>query len=121
MFYFHGMKGTDFALVSDANLQINGHLIATRPQGRARDFTWVQALAVLFDSNTTLLIAPNHVALRDDHVDALSLRWNGRDIPIPTGGYAEWTNYEGGGVGRTGGDGSEGDTDRGGGEPDVRV
>ncbi|KAJ0963779.1 hypothetical protein J5N97_028901 [Dioscorea zingiberensis] len=93
MFYFHGIKGADFALVSDANLQINAHLIGTRPQGRARDFTWVQALAVLFDSNTTLLIAANRVSLWDDRVDALSLRWNGRDIPIPTD--AEWTDYDG--------------------------
>ncbi|KAF2321770.1 hypothetical protein GH714_002636 [Hevea brasiliensis] len=33
MFYFHGEKGGNFAIVSDDNLQINAHLIGTRPQG----------------------------------------------------------------------------------------
>ncbi|KAK1429131.1 hypothetical protein QVD17_11334 [Tagetes erecta] len=34
MFYFHGGKGRDFALVSDTNLQINAHFIGSRPNGR---------------------------------------------------------------------------------------
>ena len=48
MFYFHGAKGGNFAVISDDNLQINMHFIGTRPEGRTRDFTWVQALAVMF-------------------------------------------------------------------------
>ena len=47
MFYFHGTKGGNFAIVSDDNLQINVHFMGTRPEGRTRDFTWVQALAVM--------------------------------------------------------------------------
>ncbi|KAG4191797.1 hypothetical protein ERO13_A07G117750v2 [Gossypium hirsutum] len=38
MFYFHGAKGGNFAIVSDDNLQINAHFIGTRPQGRTRDY-----------------------------------------------------------------------------------
>ncbi|XWS28412.1 hypothetical protein CRYUN_Cryun25bG0066500 [Craigia yunnanensis] len=47
MFYFHGAKNGNFAIVSDDKLQINAHFIGTRPQGRTRDFTWVQALAFI--------------------------------------------------------------------------
>ncbi|KAI9195849.1 hypothetical protein LWI28_018700 [Acer negundo] len=61
MFYFHGAKGGNFAIVSDDNLQINAHFIGTRPQGRTRDYTWVQALAVMFDSHT-LVISANRVS-----------------------------------------------------------
>ncbi|GLT44722.1 hypothetical protein SLA2020_186050 [Shorea laevis] len=82
MFYFHGAKGGNFAIVSDDNLQINAHFIGTRPQGRTRDFTWVQALAVMFDTHT-LVIAANKVSHWDDNVDALSVRWDGDTISIP--------------------------------------
>ncbi|GKU93581.1 hypothetical protein SLEP1_g7164 [Rubroshorea leprosula] len=82
MFYFHGAKGGNFAIVSDDNLQINAHFIGTRPQGRTRDFTWVQALAVMFDTHT-LVVAANKVSHWDDSVDALSVRWDGETINIP--------------------------------------
>lgn len=55
MFYFHGAKGEDFALVSDDQFQINVHFIGKRPEGRTRDFTWVQALAVMFGSHTLVI------------------------------------------------------------------
>ncbi|KAM0944925.1 hypothetical protein DsansV1_C10g0097051 [Dioscorea sansibarensis] len=93
MFYFHGVKGADFALVSDERLQINAHLIGTRPEGRARDFTWVQTLAVMFESHT-LVIAAKRVAVWDDHVDALALRWDGREVLVPTDGDAEWRSVD---------------------------
>ncbi|ESR37837.1 hypothetical protein KPL70_024328 [Citrus sinensis] len=89
MFYFHGAKGGNFAIVSDDNLQINAHFIGTRPEGRTRDYTWVQALAVMFDTHA-LVIAANRVSHWDDNVDALSIRWNGKAIDIPTDGDAEW-------------------------------
>ncbi|GKV28826.1 hypothetical protein SLEP1_g37824 [Rubroshorea leprosula] len=89
MFYFHGAKGGNFAIVSDDDLQINAHLIGTRPEGRTRDFTWVQTLAIMFDSHT-LVIAANRVAQWDDNVDALSIKWDGQAIEIPTEGNAEW-------------------------------
>ncbi|EOY33037.1 Late embryogenesis abundant protein-related [Theobroma cacao] len=94
MFYFHGSKDGNFAIVSDDKLQINAHFIGTRPQGRTRDFTWVQALAVMFDTHT-LVIAANRVSHWDDNVDALSVRWNGEAVNIPYDGEAEWrTNGE---------------------------
>lgn len=91
MFYFHGAKGGDFALVSDDNLHINAHFIGTRPEGRTRDFTWVQALSVMYDSHT-LVIAAKRVAVWDENVDALLIRYDGKDVSVPTDGETEWRN-----------------------------
>ena len=89
MFYFHGTKGGNFAIISDQNLQINAHFIGTRPQGRTRDFTWVQALAVMFEAHT-LVIGAKRVPQWNDTVDALTASWDGEPIQIPTDGEAEW-------------------------------
>ncbi|EEF32101.1 structural constituent of cell wall, putative [Ricinus communis] len=89
MFYFHGAKGGNFAVVSDNNLQINAHFIGTRPQGRTRDFTWVQALSVMFDTHN-LVIAAKKVSTWNDNIDALIVKWDGEAISIPTDGQAEW-------------------------------
>nr|CAN62097.1 hypothetical protein VITISV_016029 [Vitis vinifera] len=89
MFYFHGAKGGDFAIVSDDNLHINAHFIGTRPATRTRDFTWVQAFSVMFDTHT-LVIAADRVSHWDDDVDALIVRWDGETVTIPTDGEAEW-------------------------------
>ncbi|MCD7457415.1 hypothetical protein HAX54_035038 [Datura stramonium] len=62
MFYFHGAKETDFAIVSDDNLHINAHLIGTRPKGRSAISTCVQTLS-----------------------------WNGEIVNVPTDGDAEWS------------------------------
>ncbi|KAF6167913.1 hypothetical protein GIB67_027691 [Kingdonia uniflora] len=94
MFYFHGAKGGDFALVSDTDLQINGHFIGTRPMGRRRDFTWVQALSVMFDSHT-LVLAAKRISHWDNKVDALIVRWDGKKVEIPTDGEAEWRTNDG--------------------------
>lgn len=96
MFYFHGAKGGNFALVSDDQLQINAHFIGTRPEGRPRDFTWVQALAVMFESHT-LVLAARRVAKWDDSFDALAFRWDGKEVDVPTDGEAEWQTRTGGG------------------------
>lgn len=98
MFYFHGAKGRDYTLVSDDQLQINAHFIGTRPEGRLRDFTWVQALATMFD-NHTFIISAKRVAEWDDNVDALSVKWDGEEIVIPSDGDAElriMSDYESG-------------------------
>uniref|UniRef100_A0A7N0UYN8 Uncharacterized protein n=1 Tax=Kalanchoe fedtschenkoi TaxID=63787 RepID=A0A7N0UYN8_KALFE len=89
MFYFHGAKGGDFALVSDKNLHINAHFIGTRPAGRTRDYTWVQAVSIMFDTHT-LDLAAKKVSKWDDKIDCLAVRWNGEIIRIPTSGEAEW-------------------------------
>lgn len=90
MFYFHGAKETDFAIVSDDNLHINAHLIGTRPKGRKRDFTWVQTLSVMFDTDT-LVVGTKQVSHWDEKVDALIVQWNGKTITVPTDGDAEWS------------------------------
>ncbi|KAH7838877.1 hypothetical protein Vadar_032176 [Vaccinium darrowii] len=89
MFYFHGQKGGNFAVVSDDNLQINAHFIGSRPQGRTRDYTWVQALSVMFDTHT-LVLGAKRVSQWDDNVDSLLVKWDGNEINIPTNGDAEW-------------------------------
>ncbi|KAK3206019.1 hypothetical protein Dsin_020065 [Dipteronia sinensis] len=89
MFYFHGAKGGNFAIVSDDNLHINAHFIGTRPEGRTRDYTWVQALAVMFDTHT-LVIAAKRVSHWDDNVEALTVRWDGETVEVPTDGEEEW-------------------------------
>lgn len=90
MFYFHGSKGHDFAIVSDESLHINAHFIGNRPAGRSRDFTWVQALSVMFGTDT-LVLAANRVSHWDDSVDALVVKWNGGSVSVPTDGDAEWS------------------------------
>lgn len=95
VFYFHGDKGGNFAIVSDDNLHINAHFIGTRPQGRTRDYTWVQSLAVMFDTHT-LVISAKRVSHWGDKVDALSIRWDGDSVDLPLDDDAEWeTNAEG--------------------------
>ncbi|XP_004296206.1 PREDICTED: uncharacterized protein LOC101296556 [Fragaria vesca subsp. vesca] len=89
MFYFHGAKGGNFAIVSDENLHINVQFIGTRPEGRTRDFTWIQAIAIMFDSHT-LVIGAKRVFKWDDKVDALMVKWNGESVDIPEYGGAEW-------------------------------
>ncbi|KAF2300592.1 hypothetical protein GH714_014223 [Hevea brasiliensis] len=89
MFYFHGEKGGNFAIVSDDNLHINAHFIGTRPQGRTRDFTWVQALSVMFDTHN-LVIAAKKVSQWNDNIDALTVRWDGQEINVPNDEAAEW-------------------------------
>ncbi|KAK4356398.1 hypothetical protein RND71_025369 [Anisodus tanguticus] len=83
-------KETDFAIVSDDNLHINAHLIGTRPQGRKRDYTWVQTLSVMFDTHT-LVLGAKKASHWDEKVDALIMQWNGETVDVPTDGDAEWS------------------------------
>ncbi|KAI0491281.1 hypothetical protein KFK09_025541 [Dendrobium nobile] len=94
MFYFHGAKGGNFALVSDRHLHINAHFIGIRPVGRSRDFTWVQALAIMFESHS-LVIAARRVAVWDDSVDVLSLLFDGVAIALPIESDGEWRSQTG--------------------------
>ncbi|XP_010541339.1 PREDICTED: uncharacterized protein LOC104814833 [Tarenaya hassleriana] len=94
MFYFHGARGGNFAIVSDHNLQINAHFIGTRPAGRTRDFTWVQAFNVMFESHN-LVIAAKRVDQWDDKVDEFTLRWNDEPIALPDDEQSEWRAFSG--------------------------
>ncbi|KAG6500084.1 hypothetical protein ZIOFF_039898 [Zingiber officinale] len=72
MFYFHDAKGGDFRLVSDEHFQNNAHFIEWQPARHARDFTWVQALAVIFNTHW-LVVSEYHMSAWDDGVNALAV------------------------------------------------
>ncbi|KAK1360724.1 Late embryogenesis abundant protein-related [Heracleum sosnowskyi] len=82
VFYFHGKSDQHFSLVSDQNIQINARFIGHRPAGRTRDFTWIQALGLLFNSHTFSLEAIKS-ATWDNEVDHLKFSYDGEEIPIP--------------------------------------
>ncbi|KAG0564776.1 hypothetical protein KC19_8G139200 [Ceratodon purpureus] len=86
-FYFHGRKNQDFCLVSDSDLHINAHFIGKRPEGRARDFTWVQALGFVYGPHA-LTIAAKRVAKWDNAVDQLQLSYNGQPLELKGSSWA---------------------------------
>ena len=90
-FYFHGRKDQDFCMVSDSDLHINAHFIGKRPEGRTRDFTWVQALGFVFGPHT-LTIAANRVAKWDEAVDQLQFAYNGQALELQG---SAWTSSDG--------------------------
>ncbi|KAF5730648.1 hypothetical protein HS088_TW19G00240 [Tripterygium wilfordii] len=93
VFYFHGKSNEHFSLVSDLNLQINAHFIGHRPAGRTRDFTWIQALGILFDSQTFSLEATKAAAWNDE-VDLIKFTHNGKELIIPEGNLSVWQSSD---------------------------
>ncbi|KAL9667057.1 hypothetical protein QQ045_001403 [Rhodiola kirilowii] len=93
VFYFHGKRNEHFTLVSDLNFQINARFIGLRPAGRARDYTWIQALGFLFNSKTFTLEA-TRAADWDDQVDHLKFGFNEKEIIIPQGHLSKWESPE---------------------------
>ncbi|CAN6806914.1 unnamed protein product [Brassica oleracea] len=89
VFYFHGKSNEEFSLVSDSDLQINGRFIGHRPAGRARDFTWIQALGFLFNSHKFSLDAAKS-ATWDSEVDHLKFTFDGQDLFVPEETLATW-------------------------------
>lgn len=89
VFYFHGKSNEHYTLVSDFNLQINSHFIGLRPEGRTRDYTWIQALGFLFDSQTFSLEATK-AATWDDEIDHLKFSSNREELVIPEGHLSSW-------------------------------
>ncbi|KAF3455014.1 hypothetical protein FNV43_RR05462 [Rhamnella rubrinervis] len=86
---FTSMKLKEETLQSSRMMNSNAHFIGTRPQRRTIDFTWVQALSIMFETHT-LVIAAKRVSHWDDNVDALIVRLDGEAVKIPTDGDAEW-------------------------------
>lgn len=84
VFYFYGRKNRDFCLVSDTDLHINAHFIGTRPPGRTRDNTWVQALGFVFGPHTLTIAAQRNVAHWDNQVDHLTFTYNGEPLQLTT-------------------------------------
>lgn len=81
--YFHGKSNEHFSLVSDLNLQINGRFIGHRPAGRTRDYTWIQALGILLNSQS-FRVEATKVAKWDTQIDHLKFTYNGEDKVIPS-------------------------------------
>ncbi|XP_013594641.1 PREDICTED: ESX-1 secretion-associated protein EspI-like [Brassica oleracea var. oleracea] len=93
-FYFHGKKDSNFCLISDPNLHINAHFIGKRRPGMARDFTWVQSLAVLFGTHR-FYVGALKTATWDDSVDRISASLDGNVISLPQLDGATWTSSPG--------------------------
>ncbi|CAN8301916.1 unnamed protein product [Cochlearia groenlandica] len=89
VFYFHGKSNEEFSLVSDTNLQINSRFIGHRPAGRARDFTWIQALGFLFNSHKLSLEAAKS-ATWDNEVDHLKFSFDGQYLYVPEETLSTW-------------------------------
>ncbi|CAI9091322.1 OLC1v1026326C1 [Oldenlandia corymbosa var. corymbosa] len=88
-FYFHGRKDEDFCLITDTNLHVNGHFIGKRNPSLRRDFTWVQAIGVMFD-NHRILVAAKRTSIWDDSVDRLAISFDGNPIILPTNEGSKW-------------------------------
>ncbi|XP_048141688.1 uncharacterized protein LOC115739726 [Rhodamnia argentea] len=91
VFYFHGRSNKHYALVSDTDLQVNARFIGLRPVGTARDFTWIQALGLLFGSHTFTLEA-TRAETWSDEIDHLRFSYDGTSITLPETHNSEWNS-----------------------------
>ncbi|MQM06976.1 hypothetical protein Taro_039808 [Colocasia esculenta] len=91
VFYFHGRKDQHFTLVSDPRFQINARFIGLRPTGRARDFTWIQALGFMFGSHK-FTVETARAERWDDAVDHLQLSYDGESLELPQGHRSSWSS-----------------------------
>ncbi|XP_037481116.1 uncharacterized protein LOC119358802 [Triticum dicoccoides] len=94
-FYFHGKKNQDFCILSDDDLHINAHFIGNHNPATSRDFTWIQAVGVMFAHHRLHLGAVRStrwdsdvdhldIAFDDEHVDlapADGARWSSTSVP----------------------------------------
>ncbi|XP_023739298.1 uncharacterized protein LOC111887363 [Lactuca sativa] len=94
VFYFHGKRNEHFSLISDSDLQINARFIGLRPEGRTRDYTWIQALGFKFGHHNFTLEAAR-TQKWDDDVDHIKLSYDGKELFIPEGHSSEWNSPEG--------------------------
>ncbi|KAI9093290.1 hypothetical protein K1719_027304 [Acacia pycnantha] len=93
VFYFHGKSNEHFALVSDSDLHINARFIGHRPAGRSRDYTWIQALGILYKSQSFSLEASKAAQWNDD-IELLKFTYNGNNVALPEGSLSQWTSPE---------------------------
>lgn len=94
VFYFHGKSNENFSLVSDSNLQINGRFIGHRPAGRGRDFTWIQALGILFSNSHKFSLESTKAATWNSEIDHLKFSYNGEDLVVSEGVLSLWYSPE---------------------------
>jgi hypothetical protein len=91
-FHFHGRRDADFCVLSDRGLHINAHFMGKRGgDGMTRDFTWIQAIAVLFDGHR-LYVGARKTAAWDDDVDRMELALDGEPVRLPQVAEAAWTS-----------------------------
>ncbi|KAF7003380.1 hypothetical protein CFC21_018698 [Triticum aestivum] len=93
-FYFHGRRDADFCVVSDRDLHINAHFIGkSGHSGMSRDFTWIQAIAVLFDGHR-LYLGARKTGTWDDAVEHLEIILDGEPVYLPADLVegAKWTS-----------------------------
>ncbi|XP_059313987.1 uncharacterized protein LOC132064859 [Lycium ferocissimum] len=93
-FYFHGKKDKDFCLVSDSNLHINAHFIGKRNENMKRDFTWVQAIGILYGTHN-ISIGAQKTATWDEAIDHLSLNFDGETVVLPNNQGERWMSVSG--------------------------
>ncbi|CAI9088572.1 OLC1v1022929C1 [Oldenlandia corymbosa var. corymbosa] len=91
VFYFHGERNGHFTLVSDPNLQINARFIGLRPAGRPRDYTWIQALGVLFDSHSFSVEAIKSATWNDEE-EHLKFSYDGMELEVAEDFPYEWVS-----------------------------
>ncbi|KQJ92264.1 uncharacterized protein LOC100821155 [Brachypodium distachyon] len=92
-FYFHGKTGGDFCVVSDRDLHINAHFIGkSGAPGMTRDFTWIQAIGVLFDGHHSLYLGARKTGAWEDDVDRLEITLDGEPVHLPAAAAAKWTS-----------------------------
>jgi hypothetical protein len=93
-FYFHGRKDADFCVVSDRDLHINAHFIGkSGHSGMSRDFTWIQAIAVLFDGHH-LYVGARKTGTWDDAIEHLEITLDSEPVHLPADQVdaAKWTS-----------------------------
>jgi len=94
-FYFHGRTDADFCVVSDRDLHINAHFIGKHGHsGMSRNFTWIQAIGVLFDGHR-LYVGAQKTDTWDDAVEHLDIPLDGEPVHLPTDRQvadAKWTS-----------------------------
>ncbi|KAJ3673978.1 hypothetical protein LUZ60_005970 [Juncus effusus] len=88
-FYFHGRKDRDFCILSDPDLHINAHFIGKRGSSMTRDFTWIQAIAILFGEHR-LYVGARKTATWDEETDHFDISFDGENIHLPEGTGAKW-------------------------------
>ncbi|KAJ8545576.1 hypothetical protein K7X08_018159 [Anisodus acutangulus] len=89
VFYFHGKKDEHFSLISDFNVQINVRFIGLPPTGRTRDFTWIEALGLMFGSHNFTLEA-TMAENWDQEADHLKFTYDGMTFNVPIGHPSVW-------------------------------
>ncbi|EOA34070.1 hypothetical protein CARUB_v10021569mg [Capsella rubella] len=93
VYYFHGKRDENFALISDVDFQVNACFIGLRPSGRSRDFTWIQSLGLIFGHNIkTFSLEVTKAAKWDDQVDHLGLSFEGKEISLAKGDAFVWSS-----------------------------